>query len=512
MANFATYRQRDYSGGLNNTSSKKEIERDEATVLENWDITYRGRLTSRKGLDQLGNTQGNTLHRLGRFKSSTATYLLLQEGTNVDYLNSTTFTNIDTVATNEPVWFENCPTNQKIYLSSENNVLSTWNGSGTLSKAAASVPHGNVLKWFKNHMFNLNNVNISGTKYSNRVYISNFGDPDTWGASDYVELPGEGKAITADLLGDNLVIFKENSYMFLTGYGISSWTISGTNTTITNTDVGVGCVAPKGTVRVSANELWFIDDQGLIRKVTQTDYGYNSTVLSRKISETIENINTAQLSKAVAWINEDKVYFAVPYDSSTVNNYVLVCDLKAQDRTNREAWTIYTGWTIQDAITYETNDVPETIIADYTNKKVYRHTGYDDDGVDIVCRWDGKQDDYDKPERYKKYAYGYLYSDNQGDLDITIHASIDGGSFSQVDTFNLQGSGSKLGPTGTFLLGPTGDGRLAGGEGLEEKYYFYDGGQGIITGKYLAMSLRYTGSSKAYINNFTNHFMERSLR
>jgi hypothetical protein len=512
MANFATYRQNDYSGGLNNTSSNQEIERNEASKLENWDISVRGRLTSRKGIDQLGDTQSNTLLSLGRYKSSSATQLLLQEGVNINYLNSNTFANIDTVASAQAVWFENCPTNNRIYLASEDNVLSYWTGTGTLTKAAASVPHGNVLKWFKNHMFQLNNVNISGTKYTNRVYISDFGDPSTWGSSNYIELPGEGKAMTANLLGDYLVIFKENSYMFLTGYGVSSWTIDNTSTSISNTDVGVGCVAPRGTVRVSANELWFIDNQGLIRRVTQTDYGYNSNVLSRKIQGTIDNINKSQLSKAVAWINEDKVYFAVPYDTSTVNNYVLVHDLKARDRTNSEAWTLYTNWTIQDAITYETNNIPETVIADYTNKKVYRHTGYDDDGEEISCQWDGKADDYDKSERYKKYAYGYIYSDNQGNLDVDIYSSIDGAGYSKIDTFNMQGSGSTLGPTGSFLLGPTGDGRLAGGEGLEEKYYFADGGQSTITGKYLSMSLRCSTTSKLYVNNFTNHFIERSLR
>lgn len=361
-------------------------------------------------------------------------------------------------------------------------------------------------------MFTLNNVNISGTKYKNRVYISNFGDPNTYTTgTDFVNLQGIGDAVTADILGNSLVVFKTHSYSFLSGYGLASWVLSSTVSNIENIDNSVGCVAPRGTVRVSANELWFIDQNGQIRRLSQTDYGFGSKVMSNNIQATIDTINYGYLSNAVAWTDDEKIYFAIPTSASTENNTVLVFDLKAYSRTGKEAWTTYTGWIVSDMVSIPISNNPEVIIAGGSNKKIYRHVGTDDDGVDIDCRWDSGLDDYDKPEIYKKYAYGYMYAANQGDIDVTIHASIDGTSFSQVGTFNLQGSGSTLGPTGSFLLGPTGDNRLGGGEDLEYKYYFYDGG-GAITGKSLVQSIRYSGDQSCYVYTFTNHFVERSLK
>lgn len=512
MANYSTFRQDDYSYGLVNTTSRREVPRGGASVLENWDITFKGRLKTRAGLTAYGDATTANAGRLGFYKKDDGNnYLLTHEGTNLKYLSGSTWTNIDTSMTEENLSFQDVDTENKIYGSSENNPVFHWDGS-TYTELAASIPHGNKIFWYQNHMFTLNNVNISGTKYKNRLYISNFGDPNTWTTgTDFIPLPGLGDAVTADILGNSLVIFKDESYMFLSGYGLNSWVLSASNSSITNIDNSVGCPAVRGTVRVSANELWFIDQKGNIRRITQADYGYSSSVMSNNIQGTIDTINFGYLSNAVAWYDDEKVYFAIPTGSSTENNTVLVYDLKAHSRTNKEAWTTYTGWIVSDMLSFPISSNPELIVAGGSNKKIYRHTGTDDDGVDIAYRWDSGLDDYDKPERYKKYAYGYIYSGNQGDIDVTIHSSIDGIAFSEIGTFNLQGSGSKLGPTGSFLLGPTGDNRLGGGEDLEYKYYFYDGG-GTITGKSLVMSLRYTGNQSCYVNTFTNHFMERSLK
>lgn len=512
MGNLSTYRQDDYSLGLNNTSSRREVSRGGASVLQNWDITFKGRLKTRKGLTQYGSTLPASAGSLGFYKKDDGNnYLLTHQDTDLMYLNSSTWTNIDTAMTAEKLSFQDCDVENKIYGSSENNPLFHWNGT-TYTELAASVPHGNKLIWYQNHMMTLNNVNISGTKYKNRLYISNFGDPEVWTtASDFVELQGFGDVVTADILGNSLVVFKDKSYSFLSGYGLTSWVLSGTVNPITNIDNSIGCPAVKGTVRVSANELWFIDQKGNIRKLTQTDYGYGSTVMSNDVQGTIDTINFGYLSGAVAWYDDEKVYFAIPTGASTENNTVLVFDMKAHSRTNKEAWTTYTGWIVSDMISFPISSNPELIVAGGSNLKIYRHTGTDDDGVDIACRWDSGLDDYDKPERYKKYAYGYIYSGNQGDIDLDIYSSIDGISFSKVGTFNMQGSGSKLGPTGSFLLGPTGNNKLGGGEDLEYKYYFYDGNQNI-TGKSLVMSLRYSGDQSAYVNTFTNHFAERTLK
>jgi hypothetical protein len=512
MSNFSSYRHKDYSGGLNNTASRREIGRSQASVLENWDITFQGRLQSRLGLTQLGGTLSNAPKSGGFYKRANGSnYILLNEGTDVRYLNSTTWTDIGNISSAQRMSYANVLPSDRIYFSSEDNGLSFWDGGAAIT-AVSSVPAGNVILWYQNHLFHVNNVNVAGTKYSNRVYWSDFGAPSTYTtASSYINLPGEGRAVTMNVLGDTLVIFKDNSYMFLSGYGSSSWAISASATSIENTDSSIGCVAPRGTVRVGANELWFIDNQGNIRRLTQADYGFSSTVMSDNIKDTISGLDKGKLDLAVAWYDNDKVYFAVTKSGSSTNNLVLVYDRTAASRTNDEAWTTYTGWEVADMISYSSSFSPVLTIFNPTTKKVYTHTGTTDDGVDITCRWDGKNDDYDQPERYKKYAYGYMYSQAQSDEDVDIYAAVDGSSFAKIDTFNLSTTGDPLGPTGDAAMGPTGSFILGGEFDKEEKFYFYDGG-GAITGKTVCMSIRGSFSSTIFVDTFTNHFVIRSLK
>lgn len=44
----------DYSGGLNNTANQRRIKRTQASLLRNWDITYKGSLKRRDGLTSTG--------------------------------------------------------------------------------------------------------------------------------------------------------------------------------------------------------------------------------------------------------------------------------------------------------------------------------------------------------------------------------------------------------------------------------------------------------------------------
>lgn len=510
MANFSTYQHKSYDGGLNNASSRRSIDRNQASALENWDITSKGRLTCRKGLVIVGTARASNVAAGGVYRATTGDSLLIQQGTTVQYLSGTTWTDLGTtttIADAEPLWFESCPVTNKIYFSSEDNDLCYWDGgAGGLTVSAASVPSGNVIKWYQNHMFHLNNVDISGTKYKNRIYFSDFGDPEAYTtATNFVELPGEGDAVTMNVLGSNLVVFKENSYLFLSGYGASSWVISASSSNIENVDSSVGTLSPHGTVRVGANELWFIDNQGLIRRITQTNYGFDSKVMSTNIGTAL---NTGALDKAHAWYDDDKIYFAVPSSASSTNDLVLVFDRKASSRNSgKEAWTTYTGWSPTALLSYGSSPILYVL----SGKKVYKHIEGDDDGINIACRWDGKNDDYDSPERWKKYTYGYIHSASQSTNTINIYAAVDGKSFAHLADLSLDSVGSTLGPTGDATMGPTGSFILGGSQDIEQKYYFADGG-GTITGKSLITSIRASTDEQIYVDTFTNHFTMRSLK
>ena len=503
-------RQDDYSGGLNNTSSASEIKRIEASLLRNWDVTYKGRLRRRDGLTKIGDSlSSNTIDGLhGYLRSNGGKDLLAVHQGDLKYLNSNTWTDLDTGFTSgEKKWIETCPLNDKVYISSNSDELHSWDrASTTLNScltALASAPHGNVLRWHKNHMFTLNAVKVSSSTYYHRLYWSVIGDPDTWDTTnDYLNIPGEGNAVTMADLGDSLVLFKEHSICFLSGWGYQSWRITATSSNTSGLDESIGCLAPRGTTRVG-NEIWFIDDEGLIRRLYQTDFdAFRNDVIANKIQGTISTINKSYLQNAVAWTWNDKVYFAVPTGSSTVNDTVLVFDIKAYKRTGEEAWTTYTGWTPTMACDYPSSTAIDMIIGS-TVGKVYKHSGLDDDGVAIDARWDGKEDDYDKTEAYKNYQEGFISGEATADIDIGIYAAVNNGTFSSLGNLNLSPVGGTLGPSGTFELGPTGTTAILSGTDYAEFRYRFP----VTEGKTIRMSIRHAvANERPTVDGFSNMF------
>jgi hypothetical protein len=507
-------RHSDYSGGLNDSSSSDEIERNQASLLRNWDITYKGRLYRRDGLtkqgDSLSSHEIDGLH--GYLRSSGAKDLLLVHQGDLKYLNSNTWTDLDTGFTSgEKKWIETCPLNDKVYISSNSDTLHSWDrGSTTLNSCLTDLttaPHGNVLRWHKNHMFTMNAVKVSSTTYYHRLYWSAIADPDTYDTTnDYLNIPGEGNATTMIDLGDSLVLFKEHSINFLTGWGYSSWRITATSSNTTNLDESIGCIAPRGVTRVG-NEAWFIDDEGIIRRIYQTDFdAFRSDVISTNVQGTLNTINKSYLSKACAWTSNDKVYFAIATGSSTVNNTVLVFDIKAHKRTGSEAWTVYTGWTPTMFADYPSSQTVDLIVAS-TVGKVYKHSGLDDDGVAIHARWDGKDDDYDKPEAYKNYQEGFVTGEATADIDVGIYTSIDKGSFINLGNLNLNPGGGTLGPTGYFELGPTGTTSVLSGSDYAEFRYNFNTGGNSTNGKSVKMSIRHnTVNERPVVEGYSNVF------
>jgi hypothetical protein len=300
--------------------------------------------------------------------------------------------------------------------------------------------------------------------------------------------------------------------MFLSGWGDSDWRITASASNVANIDEAVGCLAPNGVTRVG-NELWFIDDEGMIRRLYQTDFdAFRKDIISTKIQGTLSGLNKSQIARTVAWTYNDKVYFAIPTGSNAYNSLVLVYDLIASKRTGEEAWTTYTGWTISAATAYPTAQAVDLYLADDTDGKVYKHSTYSDNGVAIDSRWDGKDDDYDKPEAYKRLRFGYITGTASTDINVAVHASVDSAAFADLGDLNLADDGTALGPTGPATTGPTGTWLLGGNSKGNLKFYFTDGG-GTASGKSVKMSIRHaTDAEDPVVNTYSVHFKQRGVR
>jgi hypothetical protein len=522
-----TYQHQDYSGGLNDTDSPESIDRNQATLLRNWLVRERGKLVRRDGLDQVGSTLSGTCYGLYAYLQSDGDKdILVMDGTSLKYLNGTTFAALDSgfTGTNDYT-FQNVNMTNRVYFGNEDNQVHYWDRASTtlnscLTDLGATVPHGNISLWFKNHMFQLNNVTLSGTAYPDRLYWSNLGDPGTYTtATNYIPFPNGGRLITAAPLGQEaMVIFQERAVRFLGGYGDSDWVITASANNLNNIDESVGCIAPRGVVGVG-NEIWFIDDEANIRRVVQTDFNTLRTdIISTNIQGTLSGINKTQLEKAAAWVHNDFVFFAIPNGSDSYNSIVLVFDIIAAKRNaasgnKLESWTTFTGWYPGFFMSYPTSTTPDLIFADPTNKKVYKWTGDDDDEVAIDARWDGKVDDYKYPERYKRLRYGYIRgTGTSSDMNVGIYAGIDSDQLVFLNNLSLQTTGSRLGPTGTDTLGPTGSFLLGGASDGELKFY-YDLTGGTSTVKTILHSIRHAvAGQQPEVQGFTSHYKLRSLR
>jgi hypothetical protein len=519
---ISTYYHQDYSGGLNDTDNPEEIKRNEASRLENWHIRSAGKLVKRKGLSQLGNTMTDSFDGMASYlRTGGGKDLLIVEGGSLRYLNSSTFDELDSGFTStKEMSFAYCPIDDKLYMCNGTDDVHSWDRASTTLNScltAHAVGSGqwkaNVLIWHKNHMFYLNGLTNGTNTYNDGIGWSDMGAPTTCATgADYARIPGGGNVITAGNLGDALVIFKERSISFLTGWGDSDWQISGSSSNVANTDEQVGIAGKWAHTRVG-NELWFMDEEGQIRRLYQTDFdAFRRDIISTKIQGTIEGLNKTQLSKCYATTWNNYVLFSVPNGTDTENSIVLAFDIIASKRTGEEAWETWTGWTASYMLPYPTSSDVALYIADRTNKKVYNHTGYSDDSTAIASRWDGKKDDYDKPERHKRYFYGYTSGPAIGDIDIGIHAKVDGSVYGKATDLNLSSYGTALGPTGAATMGPTGTWILGGGGEREKKFYYQDTG-GAVGGKSITHSIRHAvDAEQAEINTFTSHYKQRKLR
>lgn len=531
MAQLQTYYQQDYSGGLNNTSSSYNIADNEASVLRNWDITYQSQLRRRDGLTLIGGSiSSSPITGLSPFIRDSGSDLLATENGNLWYLNGASWGKIGSGWTNDPVIaFENVQVLGKIFIGSENNTIKSWDRASTvlntcLTDLGAAVPHGNFMTWFQNYMLVMNNANVSGTKYPNRIYLSNFGDPTTYTTTtDFIDVPGDGRVITAIQAGattasDTLIIFKERSIQVLTGYGTSSWKITGSNNTAFGVDSELGCVAPRGVVKVD-NEVWFVDSQGQIRRLTRTIYGtyVDVGIVSTKIRGTLSGLNQTQLALTTAWYHANKVYFAFPNGTDTHNSIICVFDMLAAQRTGGadgpgESWTTYTGWTPSVFCGTTTSGVPALYMGDATTGKVYQHAGQDDNGTPIDARWEGRDDYYGSPERYKRYKFGYIRATSGSTASVNLYGSVDGGPFAQFESLDLTAAGSTLGPTGNAMMGPTGVFQLGGSTTNTQKFFFTTGG-GNASGRSAKIAIAHdSAGQQPTVNTFSTHYKLRVLR
>lgn len=140
---------------------------------------------------------------------------------------------------------------------------------------------------------------------------------------------------------DALVVFARNSIHLIRGVGADLG-----NSSVQEITREVGAVARKSITQVG-NQIFFLSDNGVY--AVDFDQLYNlrgaTTPLSEPINPLMARINKSYAANAVAVYHDNRYYLAVPLDSSTVNNAILVYNFLNQgwesvDLISSDKWNI----------------------------------------------------------------------------------------------------------------------------------------------------------------------------
>ena len=158
--------------------------------------------------------------------------------------------------------------------------------------------------------------------------------------------PGDGDEVAAILPfhEDMILVFKRRSISVLSGVNAVVDLAGGAHlsdyVTCNVIDAEMGLVATRGYVTVG-EDVWYMGAGANIYSLTrnqQNKVQRQSIALSAPVQSLVSRINPRAVQQTVAGLFGNYVFFAVPLDSSQVNNALIVYDLAAPSQSGVGAW------------------------------------------------------------------------------------------------------------------------------------------------------------------------------
>lgn len=199
----------------------------------------------------------------------------------------------------------------------------------------AGLPIGKYGFWYNNRLYIAGNSN-----YPYRLYFSNVNAPDTFSPLDYIDIAPDSRDPITGLNSDGgvLLIGKQNRLMAFDGYTVDDFTVKSVAEQFPN----YGVTSHRSMINVG-DDCYFMSFAGdipHIRSVKRTSYDkFNyGGVISDEIEGTMKMLNKERLNKVAAGFDGRHCWWAVPYLTSTTNNYVICYDIVTK------GWTVHTDW------------------------------------------------------------------------------------------------------------------------------------------------------------------------
>jgi hypothetical protein len=340
-----------FEGGMVSNVKARDLVANQASLLQNYDFTKLGELTTRRGTALVGGgsvNAGNPIIRMTRFSTTGGTEQLMASVNNSPnpsrlyrYVDGGSWT---LTTASIPITTGYTPIVQgvdKLYMRGTDLHLYSWDGTtaADLGGGGVGAPPlgGPALAWHTNRLI------VSDGR--DALAFSDFLDPAVWDTADSIRIGG-GEAENIEgifpWMDFNLIVAKRRSL----------WVVNCDPTApvaefqIKCLHSRIGTLAPQTFVQVGADMygLVVIGTSHEVRSMQRTFAAEQQSELGPPISYPIQDyldrINKAYVSKSTATYWRNRYILSIPLDSSTVPNYTFVYN------TLTNSWTgFWTGWT-----------------------------------------------------------------------------------------------------------------------------------------------------------------------
>jgi hypothetical protein len=407
-----------FAGGQVSVVKPQNLGPDEWHDLENVDVDRTGRGKSRPGTVSVGTTPDAFPVRGMFFYEGTNDYLMrVANGA----LTSFDGSNWAAVAGYTPSSGNNVEMAQLIdnlYLTDGSGVY-TWNGTGSASAVVGS-PAGRYIVSHTGRLF------VAGfSSVTDKIQPSAFETPGTWSDPSFRVGSGDGEGITGIASWHNflLAVFKRNATYVVNAdptVAVANWEIQVVHSR-------VGCVSNR-TIQAVGTDIYFLADDGvrtLKRTINEQQIGVDAPI-SHPMQDFIDRINWSSVNTACSAFINNRYMLAVPLDSATTPNYVLVYN------TLLQKWSGYwTGWNPlifslsrfsgQKKLVFGQNNGTTWEFLDYIASPTFED--YTDDGeyYDTVMTTRGMFfGDIKPPKTGYSYEVEFYGSDSTGEVRIIL--------------------------------------------------------------------------------------------
>ena len=451
MRNFINYINFTYTGGMNDTVTNDQLLPTESVLLQNGYIRSQGKFKKRSGTLLVGNDTGSTsiVGQTSWTTPSGTKYFLRMTGTNLQYLDGSTWTTMDSgFTTGLPTEF--VAANGKLYIFNGTENTHSWDGAATtlnscLTDLGTSIPTGRYAVYWKNYMLVWGGAKYSGNTYKSRCFFSNLGDPDTFTtATDYFDVNLKDGYDGTGIYGVDkfLILGKERSVNIMTGSNPTEWKLSASVNNLVIIDNSVGVASHRSMTQVG-DDIWYMGTDGMVHSIRRNEQGATplSGIVSGKVRGTLDNLNMAQISKVASVQFNGRVYIAFPNGSSTYNNKILVADtsINLEDPYNPHPWVVYTGWNPAVWTIYTPSSTPQLYYGEASADSLtfQAETGDIDNETAIDFDYKSGMIDLQKRDEAKTFRFIIVSGQSGGNYDISIYSSTDGSTYTFVGTLNL---------------------------------------------------------------------------